>query len=85
MYRIRYRSSAVKILRRMPSNVAKTVVGKINQLAENPYAPNNNITRFTGESGYRLRVGDWRVLYEIDDDTLVIEIIKTGPRGGVYR
>ena len=85
MYRIQYRSSAVKILRRMPSNVAKTVVGKINQLAENPYAPNNNITRLTGESGYRLRVGDWRVLYEIDDDTLVIEIIKIGPRGGVYR
>ena len=85
MCRIRYRSSAVKILRRMPSNVAKTVVGKINQLAENPYAPNNNITRLTGESGYRLRVGDWRVLYEIDDDTLVIEIIKIGPRGGVYR
>ena len=85
MYRVRYRSSAVKVLRRMPSNVAKTVVGKINQLAENPYAPNNNITRLTGESGYRLRVGDWRVLYEIDDDTLVIEIIKIGPRGGVYR
>ena len=85
MYRIRYRSSAVKILRRMPSNVAKTVVGKINQLAENPYAPNNNITQLTGKSGYRLRVGDWRVLYEIDDDTLVIEIIKIGPRGGVYR
>ena len=85
MYRIQYRSSAVKILRRLPRNVAKTVVGKINQLAENPYAPNNNITRLTGEPGYRLRVGDWRVLYEIDDDTLVIEIIKIGPRGGVYR
>ena len=85
MYRIQYRLSVVKILRRLPRNVAKTVVGKINQLAENPYAPNNNITRLTGEPGYRLRVGDWRVLYEIDDDTLVIEIIKIGPRGGVYR
>lgn len=69
----------------MPRNVAKTVVGKINQLAENPYAPNNNITRLTGEPGYRLRVGNWRVLYEIDDDILGIEIIKIGPRGGVYR
>ena len=85
MYRIQYRLSVVKILRRLPRNVAKTVVGKINQLAENPYAPNNNITRLTGEPGYRLRVGDWRVLYEIDDDTLVIEIIKIGPRSGVYR
>ncbi len=85
MYQIRYRASAMKMLQRMPSNVAKTVVGKINQLAENPYAPNNNITRLTGEPGYRLRVGDWRVLYELHDDTFVLEIVKIGPRGGVYK
>lgn len=85
MYRIRYRSSATKMLRRLPNNVAKIIVGKINQLAENPHAPNNNITRLTGEPGYRLRVGNWRVLYEIDDNLLVIEIIKIGPRGGIYR
>ena len=73
------------MLRRLPNNVAKIIVGKINQLAENPHAPNNNITRLTGEPGYRLRVGNWRVLYEIDDNLLVIEIIKIGPRGGIYR
>ena len=73
------------MLRRMSNNVAKTIVRKINQLAENPYAPNNNVTRLTGELGYRLRVGDWRVLYEIRDDMLIIEIVKIGPRGGVYR
>ena len=85
MYQVRYRSSAAKMLRRLPSNVAKTIVRKINQLAENPYAPNNNVARLTGEPGCRLRVGDWRVLYEIHDDTLIIEIVKIGPRGGVYR
>ncbi len=73
------------MLRRMPRNVAKTVVRKIDQLAVSPYAPNNNVTRLKGEEGYRLRVGDWRVLYEIHDDVLVIEIIKIGSRGGVYR
>ena len=85
MYQIRYRSSAAKILQRMPSNIAKTIVPKINQLAKNPYAANNNVTRLTDESGYRLRVGDWRVLYEIHDDAFIIEIVKIGPRGGVYR
>lgn len=75
----------MKVLQRLPRNVAKNIVRKINQLAENPYAPNNNVTRLTGEPGYRFRVGDWRVLYEIHDDNLVIEIIKIGPRGGVYR
>ena len=85
MYQIRYRSSATKVLHRLPRNVAKNIVRKINQLADNPYALNNNVTRLTGELGYRLRVGDWRVLYEIHDDTLIIEIVKIGPRGGVYR
>ena len=85
MYKVRYRASATKMLRRMPRNLAKTVVRKIDQLAASPYAPNNNVTRLKGERGYRLRVGDWRVLYEIHDDVLVIEIIKIGPRGGVYR
>ena len=85
MYHIEYRASAKKTLRKIPRNVAKTIVGKINQLAQNPYAPNNNVTRLTGESGYRLRVGDWRVLYDIHDDRLVIEVVKIGPRGGVYR
>ena len=85
MYQIRYRSSAAKILQRMPNNIAKTIVRKINQLAENPYMPNNNVTRLRGEPGYRLRIGDWRVLYEIHDDTLIIEIVKIGPRGSVYR
>ena len=73
------------MLRRMPRNLAKTVVRKIDQLAVSPYTPNNNVTRLKGERGYRLRVGDWRVLYEIHDDVLVIEIIKIGPRGDVYR
>ena len=73
------------MLQRIPSNIAKTIVRKINQLAENSYAPNNNVARLTGELGYRLRVGDWRVLYEIHDDALIIEIVKIGPRGGVYR
>ena len=85
MFKVQYRASAAKMLRRMPRNVAKTVVRKIDQLAVSPYAPNNNVTRLKGEEGYRLRVGDWRVLYEIHDDVLVIEIVKIGPRGGVYR
>jgi ketopantoate reductase len=34
----------------------------------NPYAPNNNLTRLQGREGYRLRIGQWRVIYELHDD-----------------
>ena len=73
------------MLRRIPKNVARTIDQKIKQLAENPYALNNNVTHLTGAPGYRLRVGDWRVIYKLHDDTQILEILKIGPRGGVYR
>jgi mRNA interferase RelE/StbE len=67
----------------MPRNVAETVVGKITTLAADPYAPNNNATRLQGRPGFRLRVGDWRVLYEVDESRLLVLDIK--PRGGAYQ
>lgn len=72
------------MLQRMPNNVAEIVVGKIKQLAKNPYAPNNNIKSLRNAPGYRLRVGKWRVLYEIHDDIRVIDVTKIGQRGSVY-
>jgi mRNA interferase RelE/StbE len=67
----------------MPRNVAETIVKKIEALAADPDAPNNNATRLQGRPGYRLRVGDWRVLYELGEHRLLVLDIK--PRGGAYQ
>lgn len=83
MKAVAYSKDAIKALRRMPANVFKTIAGKIRQLAENPADLANNIKALKGEAGvFRLRVGDWRVLYSEDDDTLVI--IDIAPRGSAY-
>lgn len=50
----------------------------------NPYAPNNNLTKLQGRSGYRLRVGDWRIIYQLEDERLVMLVLEVGPRGGIY-
>ena len=75
--------SALRALRKMPRNVAGTVNGEIQALADDPHAPNNNATRLQGRQGYRLRVGDWRVLYELDEGRILVLDIK--PRGGAYQ
>jgi len=49
-----------------------------------PYAPNNNLTKLQRRSGYRLGVGDWRVIYELQDDRLVMLVLEVGSRGGIY-
>jgi mRNA interferase RelE/StbE len=60
-------------------------VAKIKEVAADPYAPNNNLTKLQGrDAAYRLRVGDWRVIYELHDDRLVMVILEVGPRGGIY-
>ena len=68
----------------MPRNVAALIRSKIDEIAEAPYQQHNNVTKLVGRSGYRLRVGDWRVLYDLEDQRLVMLVVRIGPRGSVY-
>jgi mRNA interferase RelE/StbE len=85
MFSIEYSREAAKTMRSILRNVSNTIRGKIEQLAADPLSPNNNIKKLTGIPGYRLRMGDWRIIYEIYDDRLVILVIAVAPRGGVYK
>jgi len=85
MYRIVFTKQADRALRKMSRNTARLIREKLDQLAEDPYARNPNLTRLQGRPGYRLRVGDWRVIYELEADQLVILVLKIAPRGEVYR
>ncbi len=85
MYQIEYTRDAVKALKAMPRNVSLQICGKIELLAADPFAANNNVRKLVGREGYRLRVGDWRVIYEIEGGRLVIHVLTVAPRGGAYQ
>jgi mRNA interferase RelE/StbE len=85
VYRIEYGKSALKALRRLPRNIAITMRKKIEAVADEPYAAHNNATKLQGRDGYRLRVGDWRVLYELDDKQQRLLVLDIKPRGGAYQ
>jgi mRNA interferase RelE/StbE len=85
MYTVVTTKSFNKAIARLPANWQKRIVAKIKEVAVDPYAPNNNLTKLQGrDAAYRLRVGNWRVIYELHDDRLVIVILEVGPRGGIY-
>jgi mRNA interferase RelE/StbE len=83
MYSIRYTPIALKALRRMPRNTADLVRRKIQEVAVDPTAA-RNVKKLKGRDGYRLRVGDWRVVYDLDKGVLVLIVIEIGPRGSIY-
>ena len=88
MYQIEYQQQAIKTLLKIPRDRARLIrakIDKIELLAQSPYSANNNVKKLEGIGGYRLRIGDWRVLYEIIDDRLIIVVLKIKPRGDAYK
>lgn len=83
MRKIAYSKDAAKALKRIPANEAKRIRGKIEQYAADPESLANNVITMKGKPGYfRLRVGDWRIIF--GDDGTVISIVRIAPRGNVY-
>jgi mRNA interferase RelE/StbE len=85
VFRIEFSTDALKSLKRMPRNVALRIRGKIDELAIDPRAPNNNVKALVGRPGYRLRVGDWRVIYDLNDTLRILSVERIAPRGGAYQ
>lgn len=83
-YAIEWAPAAVKSLTKAPRNVRERIVEKIERLALDPRAPNANVKKLIGDTAWRLRVGDWRVIYELRDTRLVVEVLRIAPRGEAY-
>lgn len=69
----------------MPKATVAILQEKLSLVAEDPFAPQLDIIKLQGRPGYRLRIGDWRVIYEVNKDELVIIVLKIAPRGEAYR
>lgn len=85
MYEISFKPTALKALLKMPRNQAHLIRTKIEALKENPYSLSNNIKKLQNIEGYRLRVGNWRVIYHVDQKVLKILVVKIATRGGIYQ
>lgn len=85
MWALKYEKAAFRALRDLDDRTRKRLVDRIEALAKNPKAPNNNVKKLQGVEGYRLRVGDWRIVYRLQDRELVIVVIDIGQRKEIYR
>jgi mRNA interferase RelE/StbE len=83
-YSIEVKRSATKVLKKIPKVDQKRIIKKIDSLATQ--LPNPNTTKMKGNNPFhKIRVGDYRVIYEIQDDILLILILKIGHRKDIYK
>lgn len=82
-YVVRIKRSAEKELARIPKPDRQRVVEAIDRLGENPHA--GSVLKGEHQGLRRIRVGAWRVLYEVDDEASVVSILRAARRRDAYR
>lgn len=82
-YSIRILRRAQKALSRLPKRDYERLRDAIRALAENPRPP--GARKLTDREGWRIRIGPYRVIYEIDDADRVVTVLDLGHHGDIYR
>jgi mRNA interferase RelE/StbE len=83
-YKVEWKNSAYKELQKLPRPIITRVVAAVSVLANEPLP--HGVKKLVGsEFSYRIRIGDYRVVYEVFESRLIIEIIRLRHRKDVYR
>jgi mRNA interferase RelE/StbE len=82
MYQVVIEKNAEKQLAKIPAPYFNRIVKAIEDLANNPRP--HGYKKLTGRTGYRIRIGDYRVIYNIEDKVLFVYVIDIGHRKNIY-
>jgi mRNA interferase RelE/StbE len=82
-YKIYFKRSAVKDLEKISKKDLQRIIDRIHLLKEYPRPP--GCEKLSGQERYRVRQGNYRIVYSIQDDVLTIWVVKIGHRRDVYR
>jgi mRNA interferase RelE/StbE len=82
-YSVLIKTSAARELELLPEKPRRRIAKKIQALADQPRPP--GCEKLSGDELYRIRQGDYRVVYSIEDDVLTVHVVRIGHRRDVYR
>ncbi|MFC1839875.1 type II toxin-antitoxin system RelE/ParE family toxin [Thermodesulfobacteriota bacterium] len=85
MYKLKYRRKARNYIARLPLKTKTAIVKKLHDLCLDPDSTSLDIDTLKEDEGFRLRLGQYRVIYTRGDDYLIIEVVRVRPRGDIYK
>lgn len=82
-YRLTIKRSAEKALRAIPQEDVRRVVARMEALSDDPRPPGSE--KLSAREQYRIRQGDYRIMYTIDDRARIVDVVRIAHRGDAYR
>jgi mRNA interferase RelE/StbE len=82
-YKIIFRKSVAQDMRRIPNRDLHRILATIDSLSEEPRP--SGVEKLSGQEKYRVRQGNYRIIYEINDKEVIVVVVKVGHRKNVYR
>jgi mRNA interferase RelE/StbE len=82
-YKVEFAKSVRKDFKKIPPLETGSILNAIFELAKDPRPPSSR--KLKGEKLYRIRIGNYRVIYEIQDERLLVSVIKLGHRKDIYK
>lgn len=82
-YQIEFKPTAQKSLEKLPKKIQKRIQGVITVLESNPLPP--KAEKLKGRDAYRIRVSDYRIIYSIENNVLLVVVVSIGHRREIYR
>jgi len=84
-YRVEIKKSAQKVVAKAPREIRELLTEAMRGLANNPRPHTVEKMKGQKETYYRIPVRDWRIIYTVEDDVLLVLVVQVGPRKDIYR
>lgn len=84
-WQIVFAKGALRQMRRLPKTTRDRVEAGLRTVAEDPTRPHSNMVRLKADPGFRLRVGRWRALFELEYESRTVRVLGIAARGSAYR
>ena len=84
-YKIEFNKLYIKDLQKIPAKDRKQIRDKVLSLSDNPRPDGCKKLKMSKNSLYRIRCGDYRIVYTIQDDVLLVLVVEVGHRSNIYR
>jgi len=85
MYKLIFLKQPRKKLISLSKGLFSSIMRKMEHIAKDPFKKNNNVEKLQGVDGFRLRHGDWRIIYKVEKEIITVVVVKIETRGEVCK